>query len=73
MYNAAFRPEESDLNNHEMCYKIREMMMLDAQGGDKLLGQKGQRLNRVDGIDTLIQEEFLERRRSHHLTVPEST
>jgi len=72
MNDAALRLANALLNNCLRCYKMRQMMMPDAQGGGKEIRQEGQYGDRVEGIDELILEEFLERRQCEYATLHES-
>jgi hypothetical protein len=46
------------------------MMMPDSLGGGKMLTNRGSVLHRVEGIDELIPEEFLERRSYERTALP---
>jgi len=72
MNDAALRPAESLLNNRLRRYKLRQMKMPDLQGRGKMSEPEGFKLNRVEGIDELIPEGFLERRCYEYSTIPES-
>jgi len=72
MNDGALRPATALLINRVRCSKLREMMMPDAQGGGKMIRQKGQYAHRVEGIDELITEEFLKSRQYEYATLLES-
>jgi hypothetical protein len=69
MNDAGLRPAKAMVNNRVRCYKLRQMMMPDSLGGGKMLKKRGSVLQRVEGIDELIPEEFLERRSYERTTL----
>jgi len=68
MNDAGSRPAVSLLNNWVRRYKLRQMMMPDAQGGGRMLEIRRNVLQRVDGIDELIPEDKPFERRSYERT-----
>jgi len=61
MDNVAFRQLEVLLDSGFSCYKLRHIIMTDAQGGGKFVPQNWQMTCRVDTIDVLDPELVLER------------
>jgi len=72
MNDAGLRPAEAVLNTWVRRYKLRQLMMPDAQGGGRMLETRGKVVHRVEGIDELIPEEFHERRSYERTTLPSS-
>jgi len=71
MNDAGLRPAKALLNNQVRLYKLRQMMMPDAQGGGRMLEIWRNVLQRVEGIDELIPEDKpFERRSYERTTVP---
>jgi len=68
MNDAGLRPAKALLNNRVRRYKLRQMMMPDAQGGGKMLDIRRNVLQRVEGIDELIPEDKPFERRSYERT-----
>jgi len=56
MNDAGLRPAKALLNNRVRRYKLRQMMMPDAQGGGRMLEVRRNVLQRVEGIDELIPD-----------------
>jgi len=74
MTDAGLRPANAILNNHVRHYRMRQKMMPDATGGGKMLEMDGNMVQRVEGIDELIPEDYpIERRRYEGTTLPEIT
>jgi hypothetical protein len=72
MNDAGLRPANAILNNRMRRYKMRQMMMPDAEGGGRLLEMEGNVVQRVEGIDELILEDYpFEKRRYEGTTLPE--
>jgi len=72
MNNAGLRLANAILNNRVRRYKMRQMMMPDAAGGWRMIETEGNVVQRVEGIDELILEDYpLERRRYEGTTLPE--
>ena len=57
------------LNNRVRRYRTRQMMLPDATGRGKMIKMEGNVVQRVEGIDELILEEFLERRQYERTTL----
>ena len=57
MNDVGLRPATALLNNRVRRYKLRQMMMPDAQGGGRMLEVRRNVLQRVEGIDELIPED----------------
>jgi len=68
MNDAGLRPAKALLNNRVRRYKLRQMMMPDAQGGGRMLEIWRNVLQRVEGIDELIPEDKPFERRSYERT-----
>ena len=68
MNDAGLRPAKALLNNRVRRYKLRQMMMPDAEGGGKMLEVQRNVLQRVEGIDELIPENKPFERRSYERT-----
>jgi len=68
MNDAGLRLAKALLNNSVRRYKLRQMMMPDAQGGGKMLEVQRNVLQRVEGIDELIPEDKPFERRSYERT-----
>jgi len=68
MNDAGLRPAVSLLNNRVRRYKVRQMMMPDAQGRGKCLDIRRNVLQKVEGIDELIPEDKPFERRSYKRT-----
>jgi len=68
MNDAGLRPAKALLNNRERRYKLRQMMMPNAQGGGRMLEVRRNVLQRVGGIDELIPEDKPFERRSYERT-----
>jgi len=68
MNDAGLRPAKALLNNRVQRYKLRQMMMPDAQGGGRMLEVRRNVLQRVEGIDELIPEDKPFERRSYERT-----
>jgi len=66
--DAGLRPAVALLNNRVRQYKLRQMMMPDAQGGGRMLEVRRNVLRRVEGIDELIPEDKPFERRSYERT-----
>jgi hypothetical protein len=62
MNEARLQPANALLNNRVRQYKMTQMMMPNAKGAGKMLELRGSVLQRVEGIDELILEEFRARR-----------
>jgi len=62
MNDAGCRPANVILNNRVRRYKMRQMMMPDATGRGRMIEMEGNVVQRVEGIDKIIPEEFCERR-----------
>ena len=65
MNDAGLQPAKALLNNRVRRYKLRQMMMADAQGGGRMLGVRRNVSQRVEGIDELITEDKPFKRRSY--------
>jgi len=65
MNDAGLRPAKALLSNQVQRYKLRQMMMPDAEGRGKMLEVQGNVLQRVEGIDELIPEDKPFERRSY--------
>jgi len=65
MNDSGLRPAKALLNNRVRRYKLRQMIMPDAQGGGRMLEVRRNVLQRVEGIDELIPEDKLFERRSY--------
>jgi len=73
MNDAGLRPANAILNNRVRRYKMRQMIMLDAAGGGRVIKMEGNVVRRVEGIDQLILEDYpLERRSYERTTLPET-
>jgi len=70
MNEAGLRPAEAMLNNRVRRYKLRQMKMPDGNGGGRMLKLRRGVLQRVEGIDELIPEEFEEKRFYERTTLP---
>jgi len=68
MNDAGLRPAKALLNNWVRQYKLRQMMMPDAQGGGRMLVVQRNVLQWVEGIDELIPEDKPFERRSYERT-----
>jgi len=68
MNDAGLRPAKALLNNWVRRYKLRQMMMPDAQGEGRLLEIRRNVLQRVEGIDKVIPEDKPFERRSYERT-----
>jgi len=68
MNDVGLRPAKSLLNNWVRRYKLRQMMMPDAQGGGKMLEVRRNVLQSVEAIDELITEDKPFERRSYERT-----
>jgi len=68
MNDAGLRPAKALLNNRVRRYKLRQMMMPDAEGRGKMLEVQRNILQRVEGIDELIPEDKPCERRSYKRT-----
>jgi len=68
MNDAGLRPAKALLKNRVRQYKLRQMMMPDAQGGGRMLEVRRNVLQRVEGIDELILEDKPFERRSYERT-----
>jgi len=68
MNDAGLRLAKALLNNRVRRYKLRQMMMPDAEGGGKMLEVQRNVLQRVEGIDELILEDKPFKRRSYERT-----
>jgi len=68
MNDAGLRPAKALLNNRVPRYKLRQMMMPDAEGGGKMLEVQRHVLQRVEGIDELIADDKPFERRSYERT-----
>jgi len=68
MNDAGLRPAKALLYIRAHRYKLRQMMMPDAQGGRRLLEVWRNVLQRVEGIDELIPEDKPFERRSYETT-----
>jgi len=68
MNDAGLRPAKALLNNRVRRYKLRQMMMPDAQGGGSMLEIRRNVLLKVEGIDELIPEDKPFERRSYERT-----
>jgi len=68
MNDAGLRPAKALLNNRVRRYKLRQMMMPDAEGGGKMLEVQRNVLQRVEWIDELIPEDKPFERRSYERT-----
>jgi len=72
MNDAGLRPANAILNNRVRQYKMRQMMMPNAKGGGRMIERERNVVQRVEGIDELIPEDYpLERRRYEGTTLPE--
>jgi hypothetical protein len=72
MNDAGLRPANAILDNRVRRYKMRQMMMPDALGGRKMINTEEGVVQRVEGIDELIPEDYpLERRSYEWTTLPE--
>jgi len=60
MIDAGLRPARAMLHNSVRRYTLRQMMMPDSLGGGRMLETGGSVVQRMEGIDELIPEEFLE-------------
>jgi len=65
MNDAGLRPAKGLLNNRARRYKLRQMMMPDAQGGGRMLDIRRNVLQMVERIDELILEDKPFERRSY--------
>jgi len=72
MNDAGLRPAKAMLNNQVRNYKLRQMMIPDSTGGGSMSKTRRSVLQRVEGIDQLIPEEFLKRRSYERTTLPNS-
>ena len=71
MNDAGLRLAKALLNNQVRRYKLRQMMMPDAQGGGRMLEVRRNVLQRVEGIDESIPEDKpFERRSFQRTTLP---
>jgi hypothetical protein len=70
MNEARLRLANALLNNRVRRYKMRQMMMPDAKDGGRMLKLRESVLQRVEGVDELIPEEFRERRSYERTTLP---
>jgi len=68
MNDAGLRPAKAVLNNRVRQYKLRQVMMPDAQGGGRMLEIRSNVLQRVEGINELILEDKPFERRSYERT-----
>jgi len=68
MNDAGLRPTKALLNNRVRRYKLRQMMMPDAEGRGRMLEIRRNVLQRVEGIDELIPEDKPFKRRSYERT-----
>ena len=68
MNDAGLRPAVALLNSWVRCYKLRQMMMPDAQGGGRILELRRNVLQRVEGNNQLIMEDKPFERRSYERT-----
>jgi len=68
MNDAGLRPATALLNNRVRRYKLRQMMMPDAQGGGRMLEVQRNVIQTVEGIDELIPEDKPFERRSYERT-----
>ena len=68
MNDAGVQPATALLNHRARWYKLRQMMMPDAQGGGRMLEVQRNVLQRVEGIDELIPEDKPFERRSYERT-----
>ena len=72
MNDAGLQPAEPLLNNRFRRYKMRQMMMPDADGGRRMLGIDGNVVRSVVRIDELIPEDrHFEKRRYEQTMLPE--
>jgi hypothetical protein len=72
MNDAGLRPAESLLNHQVRQYRMRQMMMPDAEGRGRMLEMDGNMVRRVEGIDELIADDKpFERRRYEWTTSSE--
>jgi len=71
MNDVGLQPAVALHNNWVGRYKLRQMMMPDAQGGGRMLEVQRNVLQRVEGIEQLIMEDKpFERRRYQRTTLP---
>jgi len=68
MNDAGLQPTKALLNNRVRRYKLRQMMMPDAQGGGRMLEIRRHVIQRVEGIDKLMPEDRPFERRSYERT-----
>jgi len=68
MNDPGLRPAVALLHNRARRYKLRQMMMPDAQGRGRMLGVRRNVLERAEGIDELIPEDEPFERRSYERT-----
>jgi len=68
MNDAGLRLAKALLNNRVRRYKLRQLMMPDAQGGGRMLEVRRNVLQRVEGIDELIPDDKPFERRSYERT-----
>ena len=71
MNDAGLQPAKAVLNNRVRRYKLRQIMMPDAQGGGRMLEVQRNVLQRVEGNDESIPEDKpFERRSYERMTLP---
>ena len=70
MHDTGLGPALPYLNNRVQRYKLRQMMMPDAKGGGRESQSKRNDLQRMEGIDELIPEEFDDKRLYASTTLP---
>jgi len=68
MNDAGLRPANAIVNNRIRQYKMRQMMMPDANGGGKMIETQDGVVRRVEGIDELIPEDYPFERRCYEWT-----
>jgi len=68
MNDVGLRPAKALINNRSRRYKLRQMMMPDAQGGGRMLEVRRNVLQMVEGIDEFIPEDKPFERRSYKMT-----
>jgi len=72
MNDAGLRLAKAIHNDCSRHNKLMQMMMPDSTGGGRMLERRGSVCQTVEGVDELIPEDFLERRRYERTTLRKS-